>query len=533
MKKVLHFLDSLDFSIMGMLAILVVLTIIRLFLESFSSPESTHLFSTVTGVVSYFTLYAMLIMMFTLRLGALAKKPMVWALRVMILIFPVVIITPLIDLIFSKGAGFCIGYAQSGGHSLGWMFLHFLGPHVELCGMTPGLRIQVVGGMIIISCIIFALTRSWWRSLLGAIISYLISFIGGALPVIANIITRSSLNPTFESSTVNSLISTIHYPTSVLPFTPDLVTMTSFLLARIQLLGFIIGMAFVWFYGSRETWRGWWMGSLKKIPVLGVPLLMLVFGLTIGSIGLSSAHHLIWPDWLGIILLLLSLFFACWSVGCINDMQDISIDRISNPSYPMIKYGLSRETMRTIQHISLFLSLMCAFLVNYNVLFCITVFIGAYTFHSSSLLRMKRFWLTSSFCIVLAGCSAFLAGMFALSPEQTVGHFPLAILGMIALLLFAYSIVKDVPDIEGDHVQSLHTLPLMYGKKIAIIVVIIILALWLVLFSAIIPWFFALGVLGAVIILCIKPILIRKKVWLLGLPFGISVAGLLVHIIFL
>ncbi len=532
MKRIIDFLDSLDFSPIAMIAILVILTSIRLFLESFSSPESTGLFSSPVGLMCYFSLYGMLIMLFTLRLGALATKPMTWALRVMVLIFPVVMITPLIDLALSKGVGFCIGYVQSGGKSLGWLFTHFLLPHQQMCGMTPGLRIQVIGGMLIVGIIIFATSKSWWRAIIGGAMSYIISFIGGAFPIIINILTRTSANPTFEASTVNSLIATAHYPTSTLPFIPDLVTMTSFLLARVQLIGLIIGAGIIWFYASRHTWRGWWLGSLKKIAVIGMPMIMLLFGAVVGLGGIPESYHLIWPDWTAMILLFLALFFASWNVGAINDIEDVSIDRISNPDRPMIRYGLTVVEMKTIQHISLFFALCCAFLVNYNVLFCIVIFIGAYTFHSSKLLHMKRFWLTSSFCIVLAGCSAFLAGMFALSPEQTVGHFPLAILGMIALILFPYSIIKDVPDIAGDKTQSLSTFPILYGKKVAIGVSLGAVVLWFVLFSAVIPWFFAIGIIITLATLLIKPKLVYEKVWLFGLPTTLVFIGIMLHLIF-
>jgi 4-hydroxybenzoate polyprenyltransferase len=199
----------------------------------------------------------------------------------------------------------------------------------------------------------------------------------------------------------------------------------------------------------------------------------------------------------------------------------------------MIAYHLDLVSMKTIQYTSLILALVGAFLINYNVLFCVIVFIGAYTFHSSSLLRLKRFWATSSLCIMLAGCAAFLAGFFALAPDQTVGHFPLAVLGMIAGILLPYSIIKDVPDMRGDTIQSILTFPRMFGRKVAIVTSLVLVLLWFVIFWKIIPWFFALAILISVITLIIQPKLLEKKAWIFGLPTTTIFIGILLHIIFI
>lgn len=530
MKRLLDFLDSLDFSPFTITTTIIILSIIRLFLENFSSPEPTGLFAPVTGVISYASLYGMLLVMFALAVSFLTKKSTLWSLRVMTLVFPIVILTPIIDLLFSGGVGHCIGYVQSGGRTLGYLFLNFLGPHSNLCGITPGLRIQIIIGSIGVATIIWTTTRSWLRSIGGALLAYIISFIGGTIPIIINILTRTDPSHTFTSDALASLLSTIHYPTSSIYFTIVESSITTILLARAQIIITLIGIAIIWFYGSRSTWKAWWLGSIKKIPIAAIHFVLLIFGLLLGFA--VSEPTITWPDWLGIITLLVSLFLACWTVGVSNDVLDVPIDRISNPDRPLIKYDMSLENIRSIQYVAGIFSIACAAIVNYNAAFCIAVFMASYMIHSSGL-RLKQFWVTSSFLIILSGIAAFSAGFFTLSSDQVAGNLPLSIIAMIAGLLVPYSIIKDIPDVLGDQSESIRTIPAIIGIRATIVLVIGMIIAWLVIFWNIIPWFFLLGVIIPIIVFTFKKHLIYRKIWLLGLPVGIWSVLIILHILFL
>lgn len=522
MQRISDFLDSLDFSLVTIMSTIGFLTILRLFLESFSSPEVTGLFAPLVGIISYATLYGMLITLLAGLLVITTKKSVMWSLRVITLVFPVILLTPIIDLIISGGSGFCIGYAQAESHTIGYLFTHFLAPHASACGITPGLRFQILAVVLGLGAIAFVVTKNWWKSIVASVGAYIVAFIGGSFPII--------ISRTFLSDATNSLIATIHYPTDQIAFTTFSSTMTTLLLARVQMIGLIIGGGILWYIGSRKVWRAWWRGFAAKLPIAGIHAMLAVFGLMVGwNIAMPQ---LVWADWVGIVMLISALLFACSSLGAQNDLRDVAIDMISNRKWWLIDQQMSVADLKMIRVVSGIFAIACAMIVNYNALFCILVFMGAYTIYSDGL-RLKQFWFASSFLIATAGCAAFLSGFFTLSADQVVGHVPVAILAMIATLLIPYSIIKDIPDVAGDKQDNIKTFSVLFNQNKATVFAAIILIAWFVIFKNIIPWFLAIGVIIPVIILVFKKSLIHSKIWLLGLPVGIWSAALLVHILFL
>ncbi len=529
MKRITDFLDSLDFPPLSIVWILGMLTVIRLFFESFSNPEPTGLFSPIVILLNYWILYGMLMMFFSFALGFLTKKSLLWSVRVATLVFPLVIFTPLIDLLFSGGSGYCIGFVQQGSHSILGLIPNFLLPHEQLCGITPGLRVQIITSIIGLAGLVFLITKNWWRAILGGIAAYLITFFGGALPVIINVFTKTVSNPTFTDSAQNSLISSIHYPTSTLPFTPSLLTITSQLLTRVEIIIVIISIGIIWYYSSKHSWTAWWKGFAAKLPVAGMHFILMIFGLSLGASVIPT--HLIWADWLGILMIILAWTFACSGLGAVNDSHDVAIDNISNRKWWLIEPGLAVSHLETIRIFAFIFAIACAYLVNYNALYCLLVFISGYILHASQL-RLKRFWGTASFTIALSGAATFLAGFFTLSGDQVVGHLPLSIVAMVAFLLLPYSVIKDVPDITGDKAHGIRTFAAMYGPRKAIILVLALIAGWFTLFFSIIPWFFALGVIITILTFVIRPRWIYDKALLFGVPSITCSILLFIHIVF-
>ena len=522
MKRIIDFLDSLDFSPVAMIVTVFALATIRLFLENFSSPEPTGLFAPLVGIISYATLYGMLVLMIAFVLSWLSKKSLLWSIRTIILVFPVILLTPLIDLALSGGAGFCIGYAQIGGQSLFQNFTHFLLPHVQNCGITPGLRFQIIVLVVGLAGLVAITTRSTIRSLGMAAAAYIIAFFGGHFP---NIISR-----TFTSDAVGSLLNTIHYPTDSLPFTPITATITTTLLGQVQFLVFLILLGASWFVISRKTWTGWWRGFAAKLPIAFIHVTLVIFGILIGS-SIQPAI-LTWPDWIGIIVAIISLLFACSVVGIENDIYDFEIDKVSNKSWWLTGQHMTVPELRVIQMVSLLFAVTGGLLMGHNVFFCILVFMGIYTIHSSGI-RLKRFWLTSTILITLSGITSFTLGYFLIASNQSAHALPLSILLMVAGILIPYSIIKDIPDIAGDRVGHIKTFAVLYGKKTTIIFLVLWIIGWMFFFGNIIPWFIALAVILPFVLFIIKPHLIDKKMWTLGLPVFTWFVGVLIHAIFL
>jgi 4-hydroxybenzoate polyprenyltransferase len=509
------FLDELTFSPIHIIGIITSLAFLRLFLENFSSPEATGMFSPVAGVISYASLYGMLLIFFTLALTLITQKPIMWMMRVVTQCFSIVLLAPIIDLLASHGTGFCIAYVPDSGKSLFEIFIGFFIYHPNTCGVTPGLLTQMFLGILGNLGLVWMLTKSWIKTILGGIVAYGIFFIGATFPILVSSLFSGYGNNNFYYDALASLLSTIHYPASSLFFQIIPSNITTVLIARAALVISLLGIVIIWFFGSYHSWKGWWLGSIKKTPLAAIHFFLLTFGLILGKA--TGTPSLIWPDWIGIILLYISLFLACWSVGALNDIEDVAIDTISNTDRPMTRYHVSREDMQTIQYISGFFALVTALLVNYNVFFCVTFFMVSYSIHSS-FLRLKRVWATSTLLITFSGVAAFLTGYLALSMDQVVAHLPLSIILMLAGMLIPYSIIKDIPDILGDKEGNIHTLPVTFGIPVTVAVVLLLIGGWFILFHAIIPWFFSVPVLVSLLLFTFKRSWVHEKIKVLGFP---------------
>lgn len=525
-----NFLDELTFSPLHIIGIISSLAFIRLFLENFSSPEATGMFSPIVGVISYASLYGMLLIFFTLALFLITRKPIMWLMRTATLCFSIVLLAPLIDLAVSHGSGFCIAYVPDSGKSLLEIFIGFFKYHPGTCGITPGLLTQMILGMLGNLGLIWMLTKSWIKTILGGFVIYSIFFIGATFPILVSSLFSGYGSNNFYYDALASLLSTIHYPASSLYFQVIPSNITTVLIARVAIIISLLGTVLVWFFASYHSWKGWWLGSIKKTPLAAIHFFLLTFGLILGKA--TGSYTLIWPDWIGIILLYISLFLACWNVGALNDIEDVAIDAISNTDRPMTRYHVSRHDMQTIQYISGFFALVAAILINYNVFFCIMFFILSYSIHSS-FLRLKRIWVTSTLLITFSGIAAFLTGYLTLSLDQVVAHLPLSVIFMIAGMLIPYSIIKDVPDILGDTEGRIHTLPVTFGIPITIGVVVLLILGWFALFHAIIPWFFSLPVLVSLLLFMIKRSWVHEKIKILGLPILFIWIALLIQLCFL
>lgn len=531
MKRILQFLDSLDFSPVTMMLTILGIATVRLFLENFSSPEATGMFAPFIGIISYASLYGMLAVLIGLGIWLLIKKQrsLLWTLRVIIFVFPLVILTPIIDLVISGGNGLCVAYAQAGDRGFFELFATYLvNPPGINCGITTGLQFQIITASIGVGLLVFGITKSWIKGILGIIVVYTASFIGGVLPIFTQWAFGFATIIDWLNSLTGSLLGSIHYPTDALGFTVFPTTITTSFLARIQLIILGILLFISWRIGSPNTWRAWWAGNLKKIPTAGIHIVLVVFGLSVGySVGIPL---LAWADWIGIIMALIGIFLAFWVVGIANDIEDVAIDKISNPDRPLASETLSLQTVRTIQYGALIFSIASIMTVNHNTTYALLVFLIVYFIHSTGI-RLKRFWISSTLCISISGVASFLIGYFSLTTDTVVSHIPLVLITMVAGLMIPYSIIKDIPDIAGDTSENIKTFPVFYGIFGAGWIGLLLTICWLGLFWNTIPWFLALAVIISIIIFFIKKQWVKNKVLLLGIPTGISLLGILIHLL--
>ena len=165
----------------------------------------------------------------------------------------------------------------------------------------------------------------------------------------------------------------------------------------------------------------------------------------------------------------------------INDYFDVNIDLINKPNRTLVGTIIKRRTAILLH---LFFSLLgivltgyVAFQINQSAILIINVICVIALWYYSTTLKKKLFYgnvlislMTAWVVLILYVCEIKLVSVHTISAEftATLIIYKYAILygGFAFLVSLLREIVKDMEDIEGDRLNSCHTLPIAWGIPI-------------------------------------------------------------------
>jgi len=176
-----------------------------------------------------------------------------------------------------------------------------------------------------------------------------------------------------------------------------------------------------------------------------------------------------------ILLSLLVPVFSEMGSFALNDYFDIETDRLNRKDRPLVRGAISPAFALYFSAGSLLLSTVLAYLINE------IVFLIALAFNIIAVLynwKLKDTPLLGNAYIALTMAIPFIFGNFVVSAALTDIAVILAALGFVAGL--AREIIKSVQDMEGDvRARGSKTLPVIIGKKPAIIAAVILYLLFI------------------------------------------------------
>lgn len=173
------------------------------------------------------------------------------------------------------------------------------------------------------------------------------------------------------------------------------------------------------------------------------------------------------------LLALITAWLAClagnvYIVG-LNQIEDIEIDRINKPHLPLASGEFSGRDGRWIVALMGFLGLLLATLGGPWLIFTLVTSLIIGTAYSLPPLRLKRFPLWASFCILAVRGAVVNLGLF-LHFSARFGQ-PLlippriwALTGFVLAFSVAIAIFKDIPDLEGDRRYNIRTFTVQLGQ---------------------------------------------------------------------
>lgn len=180
---------------------------------------------------------------------------------------------------------------------------------------------------------------------------------------------------------------------------------------------------------------------------------------------------------LGFFFLVLATVLIAAGGYIINDIYDITADRVNKPHKRIVDLSVDTKRAWLLYYLTTFTGLGLGFVLSAMImqpldfLYFIAIALGLY-FYSRFL---KKVALIGNLLIsIIVGLSLLIVGIFELFPmlnasnkeSQMVIFYILRDISIFAFIInFLREIVKDIEDIQGDHVARYKTLPIVLGAK--------------------------------------------------------------------
>jgi homogentisate phytyltransferase / homogentisate geranylgeranyltransferase len=174
-----------------------------------------------------------------------------------------------------------------------------------------------------------------------------------------------------------------------------------------------------------------------------------------------------------------ALFMNLYITG-LNQVTDVEIDRINKPDLPIAAGDLSLRNGIVTVVVSLIVSLGLGVgnpvlgTEGLNVALWFSAILG--TFYSLPPIRLKRFPFLAAFCIVAVRGAVINAGFFAHAKVAAFGSMTTSVwqcltteprcwLSSLYFAVFGVviALMKDVPDVKGDHLSNVRTFSVRLG----------------------------------------------------------------------
>jgi homogentisate phytyltransferase / homogentisate geranylgeranyltransferase len=174
-----------------------------------------------------------------------------------------------------------------------------------------------------------------------------------------------------------------------------------------------------------------------------------------------------------------ALFMNLYITG-LNQVTDVEIDRINKPDLPLAAGDLSLQHGIITVVVSLIISLGLGVghpllgTEGLNVALWFSAILG--TFYSLPPIRLKRFPFLAALCIVAVRGAVINAGFFAHAKVAAFGSVTTSVWQCLTMeprcwlssLYFAVfgvviALMKDVPDVKGDHLSNVRTFSVRLG----------------------------------------------------------------------
>lgn len=413
--------------------IIIIRTFFEMLLErshSFKFHQDFYL-----NIVSYMHMYLFWLSIFFtvgILMAIFLKLRYIEALRFNLLFFPLILIPPFFDFIFTGGEGGQLLYSFEI-DTFFYNYINCFNPFAEIDAVTRGVRIEILImflGSFYVSYFVFK--KGLLRSIFLSISIYTTILLFGYLPALYKISGIDFYNLTGKAvsgiTKSQKFLYMYLFPSVLIP------SAIIYLLSRENKENLKSAISFL--YPGR----------------LSFYLLLLISGFIFVSqksnIYPAVLNH---EDFMKFVSAAISITFLFFYAKIINDIYDLEIDKISNRYRPLAKNTLLVKSASEIKNIMLPLSFVFALASEISFIFYwFFIWAGAYIY-SVPPFRIRRYYPMGHFVLSFIAVSVFLAGGALIKSYDVYNVLqPEELLLWIFLAFFFFSHIKDFKDIEGD-----------------------------------------------------------------------------------
>ena len=459
------------------------IVVIRFFLETFSSPSAAFPGALdIATAVHYFIWFLGVFISITLTLRIFLDD-IVKISKVVLFSFLVIWIGPVVDLIRSGGTGYIMAYMFESSHGLFSDFLT-LGGTSPFGGITFGIKTEIIFILIGVAVYVSLKKRNVFQAVCAALLSYIVIFIWLSFPsLLAMAISWGTLGTATSAQVFNYLLGIFaqsHIPGNIIRPTEELsysTAISAVFNAGVSYLFYIVTsiliVVWAWLWRPRVVVA---IAKNSRMRRLCHYWLMIAVGIGVSSFLRGQS---LWNIADGMALAVMAITFACawlFAVG-VNDLADTTIDAVTNADRPLVTGDLAVDEMKNTNVIFLIWSLIGAYILGYWTLFLLACFTAAYYAYSARPLRLKRVPILATLLISFACLAAVMVGFFFANPSKLTSDFPWEILLITVISFTLAANIKDIKDIAGDRADGIMTIPTVFGEKVGVRLVGLLLAL--------------------------------------------------------
>ncbi len=461
-KKLIDSIENSPASFWLWLAAFTSIVTLRLlienWLEHFRNRSGSFIFYEFTHTFLFFLISYIL---FAILINKALKVEIKKASNLLLWGFLIITTPPILDYIISGGKGYWSFYKFDSLIGLAKRFFTFFGDKPEI-GITYGVRIEAALAVIFFFIYGYIKSKNVIRSLFLSLISYFLLFILGTFPSYITIIFRG-FTKGFTKVTDIDIAQMFLTPVKILSREiPDIISSLNIRMSIIYSLILAAIVLFSLFFCQKDKF----IVFLKNARF---PQLIYHNGLILAGIGLACIFTdiTIEIDLLNIasiLLLLISVTCAWLASVVINDIEDKSIDEITNINRPLVRGIISLNEYKIIGWMLFTASLLFSAIVNFKIVLFFVVYQAIAWIYSCWPLRLKRFAFISTFVSAIASLMILFSGFILVSPEQNIKSMPFYLIALLVVGCTLSLPVKDFKDIEGDRKNGVYTVPVLFGE---------------------------------------------------------------------